>query len=120
VPLTDSDAEDLIRSVRAAPLLFGPPGATAVGLGSLKDMLLRVSRMADDLPQMTELDLSPVIARREVPWPLTPGSASSPRNPPTPTCANCGNGRPLRVAVRARGVLILAGPGLVLLMADPS
>jgi acyl-CoA synthetase (NDP forming)/GNAT superfamily N-acetyltransferase len=65
VPLTDSDADDLIHSVRAAPLLIGPPGASAVVLGSLKDMLLRVSRMADDLPQMTELDLSPVIARRE-------------------------------------------------------
>ena len=65
VPLTDSDADDLIRSVRGAPLLFGPPGASAVGLGSLKDVLLRVSQMADDLPQITELDLSPVIARRD-------------------------------------------------------
>jgi len=64
VPLTDSDADHLIRSVRAAPLLFGPPGASAAGPGSLKDMLLRVSQMADDFPQITELDLSPVIARR--------------------------------------------------------
>jgi acyl-CoA synthetase (NDP forming)/GNAT superfamily N-acetyltransferase len=65
VPLTDSDAEDLIHSVRAAPLLPGPPGDTAAGFSSLKDMLLRVSQMADDLPQITELDLSPVIARPE-------------------------------------------------------
>jgi acyl-CoA synthetase (NDP forming)/GNAT superfamily N-acetyltransferase len=63
VPLTGSDADDLIRSLRAAPLLLGPSGASAAGLGSLKDMLLRVSQMADDLPQITELDLSPVIAR---------------------------------------------------------
>jgi acyl-CoA synthetase (NDP forming)/GNAT superfamily N-acetyltransferase len=63
VPLTGSDADDLIRSVRAAALLLGPPGASGAGLGSLKDMLLRVSQMADDLPQMTELDLSPVVAR---------------------------------------------------------
>jgi ATP-grasp domain len=28
-------------------------------------MLLRISQMADDLPQITELDLSPVIARRD-------------------------------------------------------
>jgi acyl-CoA synthetase (NDP forming) len=65
VPLTDSDADDLIRSIRAAPRLLSPPSAATVGLGSLKDMLLRVSQMADDLPQITELDLSPVIARRE-------------------------------------------------------
>jgi acyl-CoA synthetase (NDP forming) len=61
-PLTDADADDLIRSVHAAPLLPGVPGA---GLASLKDMLLRVSQMAEDLPQITELDLSPVIARHD-------------------------------------------------------
>ena len=61
-PLTESDADDLIRSVRA-PLLLGRPGAPAADLCSLKEMLLRVSRMADDLPQIAELELSPVVAR---------------------------------------------------------
>jgi acyl-CoA synthetase (NDP forming) len=64
-PLTGSDADDLIRSVRGAPLLLGPPHAPAAGLAALKDMLLRVSQLADDLPQITELDLSPVIVRRD-------------------------------------------------------
>ena len=62
-PLTESDAEDLIRSAPAAPLLLGRRGAPAADLGALRDMLLRVSRMADDLPQIAELELSPVIAR---------------------------------------------------------
>ena len=62
-PLTDADADDLIRSARAAPLLLGRRGVPAADLASLKDMLLRVSRMADDLPQIAELELSPVIAR---------------------------------------------------------
>ncbi len=64
-PLTGSDADDLIRSVRGAPLLLGLPDAPAAGLAALKDMLLRVSQLADDLPQTTELDLSPVIVRRD-------------------------------------------------------
>jgi len=64
-PLTGADADDLIRSVHAAPLLLGRPGVPGADLGSLRDMLLRVSQMADDLPQITELDLSPVIARRD-------------------------------------------------------
>ena len=64
-PLTDADADDLIRSVRAAPRLLGRPGAPAVDLAALRDMLLRVSRMADDLPQIAELELSPVIARAD-------------------------------------------------------
>ena len=62
-PLTDSDADELIRSKHAAPLLLGQTGAPAADLAALRDLLLRVSRMADDLPQIAELELSPVFAR---------------------------------------------------------
>ena len=62
-PLTDTDAEALIRSVRAAPQLLGHGGVPAADLETLRELLLRVSRLADDLPEITELDLSPVIAR---------------------------------------------------------
>jgi len=62
-PLTDVDAEEMIRGVRAAPLLFGHRGAPAVDIAALADLLLRVSRLADDLPEVAELDLNPVIAR---------------------------------------------------------
>jgi acyl-CoA synthetase (NDP forming)/GNAT superfamily N-acetyltransferase len=61
-PLTNSDASELIRSIRAAPLLLGRLGSPAADLAALRDMLLRVSRMAEDLPQIAELDLSPVLA----------------------------------------------------------
>jgi acyl-CoA synthetase (NDP forming) len=56
-PLTDVDADDLVHSIRAAPALAG------TDTGALRDLLLRVSRLADDLPQVAELDLNPVIAR---------------------------------------------------------
>ena len=46
-PLTD--AGDLVRSVRAAPLLPGHRGAPAAGLTALSDTLLRVYQLADDL-----------------------------------------------------------------------
>jgi len=62
-PLTGADADDLIHSVRAAPLLLGQRGAPAVDIAGMKDALLRVSRLADDLPEVAELDLNPVIAR---------------------------------------------------------
>jgi acyl-CoA synthetase (NDP forming)/GNAT superfamily N-acetyltransferase len=62
-PLTESDADEMIRSVHAAPLLLGQAGAPAADIASLKDMLLRVSQLAEDLPQVAELDLSPVVAR---------------------------------------------------------
>ncbi len=62
-PLTDTDASDLIRSIRAAPLLLGHRGTPAADLAALSDTLLRVSQLADDLPEVAELDLNPVIAR---------------------------------------------------------
>ena len=62
-PLTVADADDLIHSLRAAPALLGHPGQPAADIGAMRDTLLRVSRLADDLPQVAELDLNPVIAR---------------------------------------------------------
>ena len=62
-PLTDTDADALIRSIRSAPRLLGQRGSPATDVDTLRELLLRVSRLADDLPEITELDLSPVIAR---------------------------------------------------------
>jgi acyl-CoA synthetase (NDP forming)/L-amino acid N-acyltransferase YncA len=62
-PLTDHDVHDLITSPRCAPLLFGYRGGGAVDLEGLEQLLLRLSRMACDLPQLAEADLNPVIAR---------------------------------------------------------
>ena len=62
-PLTDADAEEMIHAVHAAPLLAGDRGAPPVDTAALADALLRVSRLADDLPEVSELDLNPVLAR---------------------------------------------------------
>ncbi len=61
-PLTSDDANDMLSEVRAAPLLFGHRGSAAVNTAALADVLLRISRLADDLPEVAELDLNPVIA----------------------------------------------------------
>jgi len=62
-PLTDVDADGMIRGIRAAPLLTGHRGSTPADLDSLAELLLRVSRLADEIPEVAELDLNPVIAR---------------------------------------------------------
>ncbi len=61
-PLTDTDADDLIRVTDATPLLSGHGGPPA-DTRALADVLLRVSRLADDLPEVAEVELNPVIAR---------------------------------------------------------
>jgi acyl-CoA synthetase (NDP forming)/GNAT superfamily N-acetyltransferase len=60
-PLTPDDADAMIGSIRSAALLRGYRGAPA-DLAALRDLLLRVSRLTDDLPEVTDLELSPVIA----------------------------------------------------------
>ncbi|KUL73796.1 MULTISPECIES: GNAT family N-acetyltransferase [unclassified Streptomyces] len=61
-PLTDHDVHDLITSPRCAPLLLGADGARPVDLPGLEQLLLRLSRMAADLPQLAEADFNPVLA----------------------------------------------------------
>ena len=67
-PLTDADADAMIRAVRAAPLLFGHGDTPPVDTAALADALLRVSRLADDLPEVSQLDLNPIVARADGAW----------------------------------------------------
>jgi acetyl coenzyme A synthetase (ADP forming)-like protein len=61
-PLTDRDADELIHGIRGLPLLFGYRGHPPADLDALRDLLLRVSRLAVDVPEIVELDLNPVMA----------------------------------------------------------
>ena len=67
-PLTDTDAEEMIHAARTAPLLAGDRGTPPADTAALADVLLRVSRLADDLPEVSQLDLNPVIARPDGVW----------------------------------------------------
>ncbi|MEH0550358.1 bifunctional acetate--CoA ligase family protein/GNAT family N-acetyltransferase [Streptomyces sp. B21-101] len=61
VPVTDRDATSLIRSIRTAPLLFGWRGSTPVDTRALEELLLRVSRLVDDHPEVVAVTLEPVV-----------------------------------------------------------
>jgi acyl-CoA synthetase (NDP forming) len=61
-PLTDADAEELAESGKAGRVLKGWRGAAPADRSAVLDVLLRVARLADDLPDVAELDLNPVIA----------------------------------------------------------
>jgi acyl-CoA synthetase (NDP forming)/RimJ/RimL family protein N-acetyltransferase len=64
-PLTDTDLAGLVRSVRAAPLLLGHHGSPPVDLAAVEDLLARLARLADDVPEVAELELNPVVAAPE-------------------------------------------------------
>lgn len=61
-PLTDRDVEEVVRSGRVSRLLGGFRGAPAADEEAVVDLLLRLSLLADDLPEVAELDLNPVLA----------------------------------------------------------
>ncbi|MGW5970705.1 bifunctional acetate--CoA ligase family protein/GNAT family N-acetyltransferase [Streptomyces sp. NPDC055186] len=61
IPVTDREATSLVRSIRTAPLLFGWRGSTPVDTPALEELLLRVSRLVDDHPEVVAVDLEPVV-----------------------------------------------------------
>ncbi|MEW1653993.1 GNAT family N-acetyltransferase [Streptomyces sp. NPDC093707] len=62
-PLTGTDIHELLTTPRCAPLLFGYRGAAPADRASLEELLARLSRMADELPELVEAECNPVIAR---------------------------------------------------------
>ncbi|MDG5804087.1 GNAT family N-acetyltransferase [Streptomyces ossamyceticus] len=61
IPATERDAASLVRSIRTAPLLFGWRGSAPVDTGALEELLLRVSRLVDDHPEVVAVSLEPVV-----------------------------------------------------------
>jgi acetate---CoA ligase (ADP-forming) len=59
-PITDRDAHEMIRAARSFPLLEGWRGAPPGDVRALEDLILRVSAMVEDLPELVEMDVSPV------------------------------------------------------------
>jgi acetate---CoA ligase (ADP-forming) len=61
-PLTDVDAEELVLSGKAGRLVRGFRGAPPADVQALVDLVHRLARLGEDLPQVAELDLNPVLA----------------------------------------------------------
>jgi acyl-CoA synthetase (NDP forming) len=61
-PLTDADAEELVTAGKAGRLVAGFRGAPAADASALTDLVLRLSLLGEELPEVAELDLNPVLA----------------------------------------------------------
>jgi len=59
-PLTDSEARELVKSIKMTKLFEGFRGAPPSDTESLEDLLLRLSALVEDIPQIAELDFNPV------------------------------------------------------------
>jgi acyl-CoA synthetase (NDP forming) len=62
-PLSEQDPAEMIRELKTYPLLCGYRGARTCDQASLEDVLRRLGTLAEDLPQVVELDCNPVKVR---------------------------------------------------------
>jgi acyl-CoA synthetase (NDP forming) len=69
-PLTDRDAQEMVREIRGYRLLEGYRGHAPADVNAIEEVLLRISRLVEDVPEVRELDLNPVFA-------LPPGQGCS-------------------------------------------
>ena len=64
-PVTDLDAHEMLRSLKTFTLLDGYRGTPRCDIPAIEDVLLRVSAMVEEHPEIVELDLNPLIAMPE-------------------------------------------------------
>ncbi|MDQ4006547.1 MAG: bifunctional GNAT family N-acetyltransferase/acetate--CoA ligase family protein [Actinomycetota bacterium] len=61
-PVTDTDAAAMVREIKASPLLFGYRGSEQVDVHRVEDLLQRLARLKNDLPEVAALDCGLVLA----------------------------------------------------------
>ena len=66
-PLTDRDARSMVLGLHSSPLLTGYRGSTPVDVDGLVDLVLRVGRLAEEFPELVEMDANPVIVTSDGP-----------------------------------------------------
>ena len=61
-PLTGNEVERMLQKLKLYPVLSGFRGQTGVEIGSILDIIQRVSQMVTELPDIEEMDLNPIFA----------------------------------------------------------
>jgi len=64
-PLARLDALDMVNGIRGRPILDGIRGEAPADIAAIVDVLLRISQMTVDFPQIVELDINPLLASAE-------------------------------------------------------
>jgi acyl-CoA synthetase (NDP forming) len=64
-PMHSGDANDMVREIRSAPLLFGYRGSDEVDVEAVEHLLLQIAQLKNDLPQVRSLELNLVLVGPE-------------------------------------------------------
>jgi acyl-CoA synthetase (NDP forming) len=60
-PINEREAKEMISEIKAYPILKGYRGQQAADINTIKNILLCVSKLVMDYPEIKEIDLNPVI-----------------------------------------------------------
>jgi acyl-CoA synthetase (NDP forming) len=64
-PATSDEALSMLDSIKAAQMLKGVRGSDPVDRNALADVIVKVSQLVADFPEIAEVDLNPVFARKD-------------------------------------------------------
>jgi hypothetical protein len=81
-PLTEHDARAMTREIKSSPMLFGYRGSEVVDVDRVEALILLVSRLKNDLPQLHSIELSLVLAGRTASTVLTASARVEPVSDP--------------------------------------
>lgn len=62
IPITEQDVQDMIEEIQGIKLLEGYRGMPKVDIAELAVLLLKVSKLIEEFPQIQEMDLNPIVA----------------------------------------------------------
>ena len=65
LPLSREDALEMVQEIKAAPLLKGYRGQKEVDMNAIVDGLLKLAKIAEEHPDIVEIDLNPVFSYPE-------------------------------------------------------
>lgn len=65
IPVSQKDAREMIEEIKGYPLLKGYRGKEPANLPALAELILKISRLVEENPEIKELELNPIFAYRD-------------------------------------------------------
>jgi len=65
IPVDQRDAQQMIKEIKGYPLLQGARGKEAASIPALVEIILKISSLIEENPQIKELELNPIFAYRD-------------------------------------------------------
>ncbi|RLB10270.1 MAG: hypothetical protein DRG39_06655, partial [Deltaproteobacteria bacterium] len=59
------DVEDMIKEIKAYPILKGIKGKKPKDVKAIKDLLVRLAKIAEDYPEIEEIELNPFMVHEK-------------------------------------------------------